>query len=322
MGRKIPGKKHHGVKDPEVQRKRRDDKVKLKINSAPSKNDVQELPRKLRELMEAKQNPDFLQPHKKAPKNKNKLLDSSKYMGYEMRLPGMKRPLKPIPVFQQSEGESQKRFFNRMHQQVQGVLKRKDYEKKFDVEVHDDPETGQTMVQDRPKDDLEEEIAAKKRAKLAKKGIVVRSKEEKRKIKRLKEKEKKLKKKRRLGKILNELGDDGEDFKEFEDFQDDIKFNDIVHAPPSLKGMRKKKKMPTSENEASTSPAPVPAQKNKNSTLLLAQKFKSKIKSDKPEISLARQHMLNQERVRVIQAYRSLKSNQQKEKANDGQVKL
>lgn len=38
---------------------------------------------------------------------------------YEMNLPGMKRPLKPIPVFQQKKGESQKRFFNRMHRQVQ-----------------------------------------------------------------------------------------------------------------------------------------------------------------------------------------------------------
>lgn len=131
---------------------------------------------------------------------------------------------------------------------------------------------------------------------MARKGIIVRSKEEKRKIKRLKEKEKKLKKKRRLGKILNELGDNDEDFKEFEDFQDEVKFNDIAHAPPSLKGLPKKKKQP---NET--------VKKNKNSTLLLAQK----LKSDKPEISLARQHMLNQERVRVIQAYRSLKSNQQ-----------
>ena len=41
---------------------------------------------------------------------------------------------------------------------------------------------------------LEEEIAEKKRGKLAKKGIVVRSKEEKRQLKRQKEKERKLKK--------------------------------------------------------------------------------------------------------------------------------
>ena len=31
MGRKIPGKKHHGVKDPEKQQKARLDKVKMKV---------------------------------------------------------------------------------------------------------------------------------------------------------------------------------------------------------------------------------------------------------------------------------------------------
>ena len=32
MGRKIPGKKHHGVKDPEKQQKARLDKVKMKVS--------------------------------------------------------------------------------------------------------------------------------------------------------------------------------------------------------------------------------------------------------------------------------------------------
>ena len=31
MGRKIPGKKHHGVKDPEKQKRARLDKIKLKV---------------------------------------------------------------------------------------------------------------------------------------------------------------------------------------------------------------------------------------------------------------------------------------------------
>ena len=31
MGRKIPGKKHHGVKDPEKQQKARLDKIKMKV---------------------------------------------------------------------------------------------------------------------------------------------------------------------------------------------------------------------------------------------------------------------------------------------------
>ncbi len=46
---------------------------------------------------------------------------------------------------------------------------------------------------------LEEEISNKKREKLAKKGIVVRTKEEKRQLRRQKEKERKSKKKRKRG---------------------------------------------------------------------------------------------------------------------------
>ena len=36
-----------------------------------------------------------------------------------MRLAGMSRPLKPIPVFKQEPGETQRRFFNRMETTVQ-----------------------------------------------------------------------------------------------------------------------------------------------------------------------------------------------------------
>ena len=37
---------------------------------------------------------------------------------FEMTLPGMKKPLKPIPVFQQMPGEKKKQFFRRMDNTV------------------------------------------------------------------------------------------------------------------------------------------------------------------------------------------------------------
>ena len=36
-----------------------------------------------------------------------------------MTLPGMKKPLKPIPVFKQMPGEKKKQFFRRMDMTVQ-----------------------------------------------------------------------------------------------------------------------------------------------------------------------------------------------------------
>ena len=75
------------------------------------------MPKKL--LMLSKLREEAKQPSKPKPKvPKSKLLDSSKLMGYEMKLPGMKKELKPIPVFQQQEGEKNRQFFRRMNQQV------------------------------------------------------------------------------------------------------------------------------------------------------------------------------------------------------------
>ena len=37
---------------------------------------------------------------------------------------------------------------------MQSVLKRKEYEQKYDVDVFDDPETGETKVVDREKDEV------------------------------------------------------------------------------------------------------------------------------------------------------------------------
>ena len=69
----------------------------------------------LSKLKEEAKNPKNV----KEKKVKNNLLDSTKHMGYEMRLPGMKKPLKPIPIFKQDPGERPKQFYKRVHNQVQ-----------------------------------------------------------------------------------------------------------------------------------------------------------------------------------------------------------
>ena len=141
-----------------------------------------------------------------------------------MKLPGMKKDLKPIPVFKQNEGEKNRQFFRRVNQQVtvstfvclifvfllsvttrwfciiilfQQFLKQKSYEAKYNVDLVKDTQSGQTKFVQREKDELDEHVDNLKAKKLAKKGIIVKSKEEKRKEKRLKEKEKRMKKKRK-----------------------------------------------------------------------------------------------------------------------------
>merc|ERR1712223_1370249 len=111
--------------------------------------------------------------------------DSTKFMTpLEPKQKGMNKPLKPVPVFKQKPGEHKRAFYYRIDQTIQSMKKRAMFEEKYKVDVTMDPSSGQTQVVDREMDEVEKEIEKKKIEKLAKKGIVVRTKEEKRKEKR------------------------------------------------------------------------------------------------------------------------------------------
>merc|ERR1719232_1211941 len=106
------------------------------------------------------------------------LLDSSKYhTPVEPKQKGMSKPLKPVPVFKQNPGEHKRAFYYRMDQTIQSMKKRASFEEKYKVDVQMDP-SGQTKIVDREMDEVEMEVEKKKIEKLAKKGIVVKTKEE------------------------------------------------------------------------------------------------------------------------------------------------
>ena len=139
-----------------------------------------------------------------------------------------------------------------------------------------------------------------KNEKLAKKGIVVRTKEEKRKEKRLKEKEKRLKKKRKSFKKSQEADED------FDDVPEKVEFNDVVQAPPT--------KLPGVKNNEARRPG-----QNKDLLFLSEQNMKVK-KGIKPKLkdtkakkkmkhkmSLAKQQMFEIDRQSIIEQYRALK---------------
>ena len=128
-----------------------------------------------------------------------------------------------------------------------------------------------------------------------KKGVQIKSKEEKRVIRRAKEKEKRQKKKK--GVTFNVDGDgtgDGDGVEVEKEFaaKEEIKFDEIAHAPPTkLAGFKE----PMAERR--------PGQK---ANLLLAQKLNKK--PGKGQISLARQKVLADEREKVIQEYRKIRN--------------
>ena len=254
---KIPGKKHHGVKDPAKQKIAREAKIKNKVNAPPRGGDDddgdQQMPRKLLEIMKAKEDAKRarLEAKKKAKQMKKQkqnaaadedespkeLLDSSKFMAPEMNLKGMSKPLRPVPIFRQEPGESKRAFFNRMEATTKAVLERRKFEDKFDVEVTQN-ESGETEVKDRQRDEIEEHLHQIKAKKLKKKkGIVVKTKEEKRAIRRMKEKAKRMKKRKANRDLIDE---DGEEVKEFAENRTIGGITEVVEAPPSLEAIQSK----------------------------------------------------------------------------------
>ena len=219
----------------------------------------------------------------KAPKNPDNkgLLDSSKHTTFEgPKQKGMNKPLKPIPVFKQNPGEHKRAFFYRMDQTIQSMKKRAQFEDKYKVDVRMD-ETGKSNVVDRDMDEVEEEVEKKKVEKLAKKGIVRKSKEDKRVARREREKMRKNKNKK------------SDQHLDFNDFQDNVSFGETVDAPPTLKFKKFVK-------NASSKPAA------EGKSELLLKKGMNGVK--KAKLSMAQKVTVEKDRQHVVEMYRQMKA--------------
>merc|ERR1719495_2312463 len=223
---------------------------------------------------------------RKGPEEKARL-DSTKHLYYDgPNQKGMTKPLKPIPVFKQGEGEHKRAFYYRIDKTIQSMKKRAEFEEKYKVDVQTD-NTGKPLIVDREKDEVELEAEKKLTEKLAKKGIVRKTKEEKRVLRRQREKQRKNKKK----------GVNISDNLDFNDFKDDVAFGDRVDAPPTLK-------FRGFEKSSSSKPA-------ENGGLLLSQKSNENndsIKSKKSKLSMAQKVRIERERSHVVAQYRAKKA--------------
>ncbi len=142
----------------------------------------------------------------------------------------------------------------------------------------------------KPEQTEAEKIAfEQKKKRLAKRGIHLRNEEEKLQHKREYRKELKMRKKRSKLEESEALN--------FSDFQDRPDFGEIVHAPPQITfKARKAEKL---------------VKQNKVGGLLLAKKFENdggKKKKEFPDMSLAKKAKIEQERNRVIEAYRAIRT--------------
>ncbi|XP_060520706.1 uncharacterized protein LOC132698563 [Cylas formicarius] len=217
MGRKIPGKKHRGVKDPEKQKAERLTRIKDKINAPPSKPDDQEVSKSLSRIIELKNKVKKGLFNKVNKAHRDKKVTPKKFRG---------RPEKPIPEFIQNPGESDRAFKNRVNQVCQEIIREAAFEDKYKIDVKRNQHGEVEGIAKRPKDELEELVKNARKGKTGKKNQKRTNQDKGQKLSKsqkwaMKKTEKKKKKKL-------DLHENSGPQKEI------IKFGEVAHAPPNL----------------------------------------------------------------------------------------
>lgn len=183
----------------------------------------QEIPKSLERVIKLKEiakNSSILK--KKRKRRKNALICVGQQQPKAMH-PNAK-PEKVVPVFQQRPGESGRTFMHRVCKDTHAFLKETQFEKKYNVQIERDPESGeiQGLKKCKPEDiDIEKLQAKHKNIKKKKKtieGPKPLTKKEKQKLKLNMKKQKQL-----------------EDDDAFKMIEDKVAFGEVAHEPPKLK---------------------------------------------------------------------------------------
>ncbi|KAL3877002.1 hypothetical protein ACJMK2_034765 [Sinanodonta woodiana] len=211
IGKPQRSKKHKKLKsvDPPAGKQRSGIKPKLN-NLQPTNEDEQEIPSKVRFIMDFKGNPNIIKKIRKRKKKNTGLQDTTFTGAIELER-GISRPLKPIPDFTRRNKETDKAFYSRVERETERVLIKSKLEDKFKVNL-DDSVKGQLKV--------------------------IRKKSRKKKEK-LKERDMKKKMKKKLQKIDKMV--------DFSAFKDEVKFGEVVLQPPTINAKPRKAVVESSE---------------------------------------------------------------------------
>lgn len=274
MGRKIPGRKHRGVRDILEQNAKKEKSLENKVNAPPQDPDDQAIPKSLARIIELKQK--F-----KASNLKNKKLNIKKEKETKsiIKKP-LGKPEKVVPEFKRKLGESNKRFLSRVNSMVHEYLNAHKFEQKYKVDIIRDKSGEVLGLEKKPKDEIDELL---KKSKKVKKGKKANEKDNIPKLTKSQKRREKLKAKK-----LKKQQD--KDFLDFNSFKDEVKFGEVADAPPTLT------KFPKNINKINA---------NKNSTQADI-KFKSSNTVKRKKLSAPVQKMLEEERNAAIEAYKNL----------------
>ncbi|XP_015439100.1 PREDICTED: coiled-coil domain-containing protein 137 [Dufourea novaeangliae] len=301
MGRKIPGKKHRGIKDPFKQHAKRQAELETKINEPPKDVDEQAIPKSLEKVVKLKEavKSGKITKVKKKKKKKTALIS----VGGETPKPlhPKSKPDKVVPIFQQRPGESQERFLHRVDRDTHAFIKETAFEKKYGVQVNRNPQTGKIEGLEkcnRTELDTIEMLRAKHkniRKKKKKRGAdeIRMTKSEKRKEKLRLKKEKKKQ----------------ENTNDFENLKDQVEFGEVAHEPPHINTRPKAADSTTNGMPGKRDLLLHSLLKNNEKTKVGSQKSASIDRSGKRKnLPVGERRQLEKDQNDVIEAYRRLKA--------------
>ncbi|KAG5891730.1 hypothetical protein JTB14_000333 [Gonioctena quinquepunctata] len=316
MGRKIPGRKHHGIRDPEKQAAARFNIIKDKINAPPANPDEQQVSKSLQRVIELKNKVKSGLFNKKRLKKLKKEEISKEQAPKNKAKPNEVKVDKRVLKFKQNQGETDREFVNRMNRICMNITKEAEFEEKYGVEIQRNEDGEVEEVTKRPKDELELYLkkARKEKEEKGKKGKKKKKTNESNSLRLSKwqKRQRKLKEKTDRKKL--------QDVDEFKKYKDDVKFGEIVHAPPSLTTPRKVEKQlsaprPGNKNlllksmmdTKSKVTKTLPVTKSKESIQKTANKIIDR-KGKRKDLPNALRRQLDKQQKEIIGAYKELKA--------------
>ncbi|XP_073835405.1 uncharacterized protein [Musca autumnalis] len=309
--RKIPARKHHGIRDPLRQLEEKEKKLKNVVNAPPSKDD-QPLSFKLKQLKklteDAKSGKKIKRIHsgvEDKPKEDKTNRKKSNAAGAD----GNKfKTIKQLP------GEDDIEYLKRVNRITSASLKEAQYEAKYGVKVVRDPKTGAISIKKKPPNEIDELLKQKRKG-----GKAGKKKNEKD----VKPIDPKLAKQL----IKQAIQEDEEErrqesSKETREYQRDvIKFGEIVHAPPSTLTLPRKAEKnetvprPGKKNnlllksllDETTVVASTQSTTTSKTTNTSGRVTKEQMRGKRKDLPEHTRNMLEKEREKLVELYRNLK---------------
>ncbi|CAG9785892.1 unnamed protein product [Diatraea saccharalis] len=215
MGRKIPAKKHRGVKDPHAQQAKRWQSIKGKINTPPKDPDDQPVPKSLLNLF----NPHNLKSKSTKRKKKREINGSSAYSSASER-----NIQNPVSQLRRLPGESGRSFSLRINGAIRALNDSAD-ELHYPVDNEHDDVKGERMAEQRRRRERKRRRNKEPQAQEADATKLTRGQRLT-----LKKKAKKLKQTQEV------------EAREVREVQyERVGFGEVAHAPPALPALRSRR---------------------------------------------------------------------------------